>query len=192
MPSHYGLPLTIDMHERSRMQESARRRRLLDGVWEADLVETMSQYVAPEQMAAWGRPDLTKNVFRSVVSQLSILYDREPIIEHDDPVAAERMRELCRGAGVWTHGPQLQRLVIGQREALRRCPGRMTRCSCAWCPSTPSRPQARRTRRAGGTPSSSTAPRARWRASHPRHPVGRGRCQLTASRAATTTSPRRS
>jgi len=120
MPSHYGLPLTIDMHERSRMQESARRRRLLDGVWEADLVETMSQYVAPEQMAAWGRPDLTKNVFRSVVSQLSILYDREPIIEHDDPVAAERMRELCRGAGVWTQGPQLQRLVIGQREALRR------------------------------------------------------------------------
>jgi len=120
MPSHYGLPLTIDMHERSRMQESARRRRLLDGVWEADLVETMSQYVAPEQMAAWGRPDLTKNVFRSVVSQLSILYDREPIIEHEDPVAAERMRELCRSAGVWTQGPQLQRLVIGQREALRR------------------------------------------------------------------------
>ena len=116
----YSLPLTIDMSERSRMQESARRRRLLDGVWEVDLVEAMAQYVAPEQMAAWGRPDLTKNVFRSVVSQLSILYDREPIIDHPDPTAAERMRDLCRSAGVWTQGPALQRLVIGQREAFRR------------------------------------------------------------------------
>ena len=116
----YGLPLTIDMGERSRMQESARRRRMLDGVWEIDLVEAMAQYISAEQMAAWGRPDLTKNVFRSVVSQLSILYDREPIIDHPDPTAAERMRELCRGAGVWTQGPQLQRLVIGQREAFRR------------------------------------------------------------------------
>ena len=116
----YGLPLTIDISERSRMQESARRRRLLDGVWEVDLVEAMAQYIAPEQMAAWGRPDLTKNVFRSVVSQLAILYDREPIIDHPDPSAAERMRELCRSAGVWTQGPALQRLVIGQREAFRR------------------------------------------------------------------------
>ena len=39
----YGLPLTIDISERSRMQESARRRRLLDGVWEVDLVEAMAQ-----------------------------------------------------------------------------------------------------------------------------------------------------
>ena len=92
-----------------------------------------------------GSPDLTKNVFRSVVSQLAILYDREPIIEHDDPVAAERMRDLCRGAGVWTQGPQLQRLVIGQREALRRVSWEDGRCSCASCPSTPSRHRPRRT-----------------------------------------------
>jgi len=120
MPSHYGLPLTIDMAERSRMQESARRRRLLDGVWESDLLDTMALYVGVEQMAAWGRPDLTKNVFRSVVTQLAILYDREPIVDHPDEAAAERMRQLCRDAGIWTQGPQLQRLVIGQRECFRR------------------------------------------------------------------------
>ena len=113
MPTHYGLPLTIDVTERSRMYESARRRRMLDGVWEQDLIDAMALYVGAEQMAAWGRPDLTKNVFRSVVSQLAILYDREPIVEHPDEGAAERMRELCRKAGVWTQGPQLQRLVIG-------------------------------------------------------------------------------
>ncbi len=114
MSSH--LPLA----EVSRMQHSRKRRRMLEGCWEQDLVSAMREMVSAEQLAGWSKPTVTKNVFRSVVNQLSILYDREPVIDNADAAGAEVMREALRQSGAWTRGTQLQRLAIGQRECLRR------------------------------------------------------------------------
>lgn len=111
----------VGIHDRARMQESARRRRMLEGIWENDLLEAMSAYVSPEQFAAWGRPDTSSNVFRSTVNQLAVLYDRPVVIGHDtDETSAAAMREITKSAAVWEQAPNLQRLVIGQRESLRR------------------------------------------------------------------------
>jgi len=118
MPTHYVRD--VSMSDRARMQESAKRRRMLEGVWEQDLIDQMAQFISAEQLAAWGRPDLTANPFRSVVSQLAVIYDRAPIISHPDQASAQAMRGLTEQAGVWTLGPYFQRLVIGLRECFRR------------------------------------------------------------------------
>lgn len=108
----------LSLHDRARMQESARRRRLLEGVWEQDLIEAMAQYLSPEQLAAWGRPELSANTFRSVCTQLAVLYQQAPVIDHAQTPSAATMRELT--ASVWPEAAQFQRYVIGMRECFRR------------------------------------------------------------------------
>ena len=118
MSTHYLR--SVSMSDRARMQESAKRRRLLEGVWEQDLIEAMSQYISAEQLAAWGRPSLSANTFRSVCTQLAVLYQQPPVLDHSDPTSAQRIRDITDASGCWSEAPQFQRLVIGQRECFRR------------------------------------------------------------------------
>lgn len=88
----------------------------MEGCWLEDLERAIVNEVGEARAEHWGTPDLTKNIARSVIVQLSITYDRAPIIQHDDPAAVEQMEALLEGAGAWSIAGRMQRLCIAQRE----------------------------------------------------------------------------
>ena len=71
-------PLPPDEYDRERVEHSRFRRRVLLGEWREDLYRALRTEIDSTRRIAWGAGDITKNVFRSVVNQLSVLYDREP------------------------------------------------------------------------------------------------------------------
>lgn len=102
-----------------RWQEARRRRRMLEGLWREDLDEILDQHMAKTRQRRQGPPDMTKNVFKSIVLQLSVLYDRPPRLKHESSDAVDQMTVLLNNAGTWPLSMRLQQLVTGQREAAR-------------------------------------------------------------------------
>lgn len=104
----------------ARWEETRRRRRLLEGQWLVDLEQSLVQTFGRDRVAVMGRPRTTINAFSSAISQLAVLYDRDPIIQHADPAAVEQMDQLTDDAGIWPLAVELQTYVLGLREAAYR------------------------------------------------------------------------
>ena len=101
---------------KSRWLEAAKRVRLLNGTWIHDLELSILAEVGEQRRRYWGAPDISKNIFRDVVSQLSVLYDSEGAATHDDTAAAESMH--TRLALWWPFMREHQKFVEGLRECL--------------------------------------------------------------------------
>lgn len=113
-------PIPDDEASAARWTHSAMRRRMLSGQWAQDLRQALAREVDPTRLRSWGEGDLTKNIFRSVVRQLSVLYDREPVISHETPEAAAKLSAVLGEAGVWALATRLQMYTLGMREAAYR------------------------------------------------------------------------
>ncbi len=113
-------PKAPDQETGARWRESRRRRRLLEGVWKEELSRAIERAIGQNKAAIWGEPDLSKNVLRSIVHQLSTLYNVPASIGHDDQTAADRMRDEVEAAGMWELLQGFSPLIIGQREGLVR------------------------------------------------------------------------
>jgi len=111
-------PIPKDQAEHDRWQHTRLRRRMLYGAWERDLNERLRKQIGNVRREAWGSPDLSSNVFRSVVSQLAVLYDRWPTIGHDD--GAAELTAAVEAGGLWPLMQRLQRDCLGLREMLCR------------------------------------------------------------------------
>ena len=118
--SIYTPPLPSDDYDRERLEHSRLRRRMLEGAWKQDLEDVLAREIGPVRLRAWGEGDRTKNVFRNVVSQLSVLYDSEPVISHEQPGAAEELTRIVREGGLWQLAGKLQQITVGLREGFNR------------------------------------------------------------------------
>jgi len=116
----YNPPLPEDSYDAERVEHSRLRHRLLTGAWKEDLEQVLAREIGPVRLRAWGEGDRTKNVFRNVVSQLSVLYDTEPVISHEVPGAAEELTRIVSNGGLWQFAGQLQQITVGLREGLYR------------------------------------------------------------------------
>jgi hypothetical protein len=117
----YTPPMPEDRYDAERVEHSRLRYRLLSGAWKQDLEQVLAREIGSVRLRAWGPdPDLTKNVFRNVVSQLSVLYDSEPVITHEEPGAAEELQKIISGGGLWQFAPRLQQITVGLREGFYR------------------------------------------------------------------------
>ena len=116
----YNPPLPEDGYDAERVEHSRLRHRLLTGAWKQDLEQVLAREIGPVRLRSWGEGDRTKNVFRNVVSQLSVLYDTEPVISHEQPGAAEELTKIVKDAGLWQFAGQLQQTTVGLREGLYR------------------------------------------------------------------------
>lgn len=103
-----------------RRQEARRRIRLLDGSWFLDLQQHMSEHFDPVRERIVGRPDISTNLFASITEQLAVLYDRKPILGHEDKDAVAFVDGLLTEAGWWSLGTRLQQYTIGLRECFQR------------------------------------------------------------------------
>lgn len=114
-------PLAPESVDNERWEHSALRERMLLGIWDKDLERKLEKYLDPQRRAAWGGVDLSSNVFKSITSQLSCLFDRQPTVFHSEGAAPL----IAPGgaidkAGLWPMMPRFQADVLGLREyALR-------------------------------------------------------------------------
>ena len=113
-PTRPGAPTAEDS---ARWDHTGLRVRMLSGRHQADVERSISMHVDPTRRAAWGVPDLSSNVFRSVTRQLACLYDRAPIVDHPDgPDAAGSLVDAVTSAGLWPLMTRVSSQVIGCRE----------------------------------------------------------------------------
>ena len=113
-------PPPPDEYDQARVEQSRLRRRLLTGNWQNDLRQFLSREIDSVRLRSWGEGDMTKNAFRNVINQLSVLYDRPPVISHEQPGASEELNKVLDGAGLWQLARRLQVITIGLREGLYR------------------------------------------------------------------------
>lgn len=115
-------PVPGDAYTTQRIEETRLRRRLLEGVWMADLERRMRKQVGTVRSAAWGRPSLALNFFASVVRELSTLYDSPYRVTHDlaSPGQTELLVDKMRLGGIFGIMPEVQRLTLGLREEFIR------------------------------------------------------------------------
>ena len=113
-PTRPGAPTAEDS---ARWDHTGLRVRMLAGRHQADIERAISMHIDPTRAAAWGVPDLSSNVFRSVSRQLACLYDRPPIVDHPDgPDAAAPLIGAVDAAGLWPLMTRVSSQVIGCRE----------------------------------------------------------------------------
>lgn len=115
------IPKTGSDFDDKRWDHSALRRRMLSGLWEADLEKSIANHVHSARAQAWGVPDQSSNVFCSIVTQLAALYDRRPHVTNT--AGAEALTApggLLDQAGLWPLMPRFQSNTLGMREMLMR------------------------------------------------------------------------
>lgn len=109
-------PLPGDTDDAGRREHVRLRLRLLTGEWQDDLQRHMSQNFDPIRERVVGRPDISTNLLESVTSQLSALYDEQPVLAHEDEDAAALMSSLLADAGWASIGSTYQQVTLGVRE----------------------------------------------------------------------------
>ena len=111
-------PIPKNEEDARRWEHTRLRRRMLYGEWEKDLDQRLRQQIGNVRKEAWGSPDLSSNVFRSVVSQLAVQYDVWPTIGHDD--GAAELTAAIEQAGLFPLLSRVQRDCLGLREMFVR------------------------------------------------------------------------
>lgn len=111
-------PIPKNEIDAERWEHTRLRRRMLYGSWSGDLNDRLRKQIGNVRKEAWGSPDLSSNVFRSVVSQLAVQYDRWPTIGHDD--GATELTAAIEKSGLWPLMSRVQRDCLGLREMFVR------------------------------------------------------------------------
>lgn len=110
--------------EAKRQSHTRMRRRMLYGQWELDLQQRMQEQVGSVRKEAWGRPDMSANVLRSLAIQFATLYDESPEVHNptlvDDTTQRSVLTDLLTDAGLWSLMQRIQRDTIGMREMVVR------------------------------------------------------------------------
>ena len=115
-------PMPRNPQEASRWGETALRRRLLDGLWEGDLIQHRRAHFDGIRDNALGPCDMSSNAFKRISEELSVLYTEAPRVMHPDDNATLLIRRdgLLERSGLWAQMQRFQRWVIGCREYLIR------------------------------------------------------------------------
>lgn len=109
--------------EAERMSHSRLRRRILYGEWERDLLRRIEAQIGAVRREAWGKPDLSANVLRSISAQHATLYDQPVTVTN--PIANKATADaafaaLLDEASLWPLMQRVQRDTIGLREMIVR------------------------------------------------------------------------
>lgn len=117
------IPVPSDVLEASRWDCTRRRRRLLDGYWQTDLLHRVKEQLGIERFKSFGSLiDLSSNPFRNVAKALSVLYDTKPEFVHKESSALDFIGEngIIKKSKYYSFMPRFQMNVLGCREYLMR------------------------------------------------------------------------
>ena len=121
-------PLPSDPWEASRIDETSRRRRILEGRWESDYDQWRVAELGPTRDTLMGARDLSRNFLLSFTGQLASLYDVRPTVTHPagefllligaDLPNGKRDRGLLESGGLWAIMPRTQQFTLGLNEMI--------------------------------------------------------------------------
>ena len=117
IPNRPNMPTVED---ENRALESAKRRRMLEGTWEQDLLNTMSEHLNPGRMESWGPPDMSSNLLQNITRELSKLYHETPTVtagETDITILTGREGLL---QPLWALMQRGQQTILALRESFIR------------------------------------------------------------------------
>lgn len=110
--------LSREPSEAARILTTARRVRMLDGVWKDDARRYIAEHFARETLEAMPPVSIERNPFRNIVAQLATLYDLPPIVTI--PAAPTQDVSFIVTPKLKALWPQLLIRVLGLNEALMR------------------------------------------------------------------------
>ena len=114
-------PLPGGVEDEARRRHTALRHRLLTGHWQRDLEQHMLECFSGLRASEIGRPDLSRNLFRTVVTQIAALYTQQPIVTNEEgDEVIEGLRAELAEAVLWQLEQRNQRYQIGMRESVIR------------------------------------------------------------------------
>ena len=111
------VPLPGDAAAQGRRELTAKARRILEGAWKDDARQRVLDHFSSERVPILGPIDITRNMQKSVSTQLAALY-QEPFALTNDASegAAEIVKEALAAGGYNALAPRNQRNVIAMRE----------------------------------------------------------------------------
>lgn len=107
----------------ARWNESRRRRRMLEGLWEQDVKDRIAEYFSKVRELVMGKPATGLNLFNSVINQHAIVYDNEFTIQAPEGVndaAKVAFSEVLSNAHLAQLLQRNCKLVTGLREGLMK------------------------------------------------------------------------
>lgn len=109
LASRPQLPTSEDQ---KRAEHQGLRSRLLCGRWDQDLERALSKHISPDRRTAWGIPEMSRNPFRSLSTQVGgALYASPPNAKGDAALLAHVER-----AGFWQLMQRVSTDLVGLRE----------------------------------------------------------------------------
>ena len=111
-------PAAPDDATAARWKETARRRRMLDGLHRDDVRTRVREHLSCTREQAMGVVGLSSNIFRMISRELSSLYVTAPTRYHPDPLGMELISKIAPKLDPML--PRFQAWVLGCREYLLR------------------------------------------------------------------------
>ena len=118
IPTRPNMPTVQD---ENRAQESAIRRRMLEGTWKKDLLNVMSEHLNPGRMDSWGPPDLSTNLLETITRELSKLYHETPTVSHNEADITALTGRDGLLQPLWPLMQRAQQSILALREGFIRC-----------------------------------------------------------------------
>ena len=116
------IPPVPSPEDAARWEHTSLRQRLMMGMWRADLEQAIQEHIGRVRRGAWGKPDLSSNVAKSISVQLAVLYNMWPTVSH--PSESEGTFLGPKGAlatsGIWSLMQRVQAYTIACREFIVR------------------------------------------------------------------------
>lgn len=105
--------------DRKRAEHQALRERLLDGGWGDDLEKALAKHIDPSRRTVWGIPEMSRNTFRSVSSQVGgVLYRTLPPVRGE--TGSDELIKAITKAGFWELQQYASTKLVGLRESVVR------------------------------------------------------------------------
>lgn len=121
--SYHHIPALVPprVEDVNRWEHTGLRVRMLRGQWKADLERALQQHLGRVRRSAWGKPDQSSNVFKSIAWQLAVLYDRWPTVMHTEKADGYLgPKGTLAVSGVWSLMQRVLPYTLGCREYLLR------------------------------------------------------------------------
>lgn len=120
LPVAPPLPIPKSADTMRRWSDTEKRYQVLHGDWHNVLQDAINKSVGTQRTREWVDMDRSTNLLRWMAEGRAVLYDRDPVISHDDAGALEFMQALLQAAGHTAFSQQLERDVIGLRDMFVR------------------------------------------------------------------------
>jgi hypothetical protein len=107
-----------DAYDVERWEHTRLRRQMMEGSWLDPLRAHMSMYLDPSRQDSWGVPTTSLNLFKSIIKQLAVIYNDDPVVSND--LFTPESESYFKNMNVFSRHQRHSEYVIGLGDSLAR------------------------------------------------------------------------